>query len=325
MHHDNGTGSERGRHGDEEEGQPAGAPAHLRRMYVDCRYGQLHVATAYPSSGGFDEASPIVFLHAEDGSGADFQRCAALLGGRGARSTRRTCRAAARPMHRKDACPWQASRSQSSTSSTTCACAASISSAVGAARLVAFELAATRPQEVRRLIVAGTQQPGDRHRPADARDSRPIPAGFSRSRPKRSSPRSAASSTASSRARPRADAGMTGGRDQDRRQQRQRRVVEPLPADRRHRESREQRSHCLRAEHQEVVQRLRLDSLLTPVGLGEQRGRGDEEQVPAEPEDSERPAILVQRGMPCLASRSRRIRQSGECRRRSRGARRISR
>jgi len=27
----------------------------LRRLYVDCRYGQLHVHSAFPSSGGFDE------------------------------------------------------------------------------------------------------------------------------------------------------------------------------------------------------------------------------------------------------------------------------
>ena len=60
--------------------QSASAPVHLRRMYLDCRYGQLHLATAYPASGGFDEAAPIVFLHAEDGTGADFNRCAALLG-----------------------------------------------------------------------------------------------------------------------------------------------------------------------------------------------------------------------------------------------------
>jgi len=42
------------------------APAvkvHVRRMYVDCRYGQMHVHTAFPSSGGFDELTPLVCLH----------------------------------------------------------------------------------------------------------------------------------------------------------------------------------------------------------------------------------------------------------------------
>lgn len=33
---------------------------HLRKMYVDCRYGQLHIHTAFPSSGGFDELTPLV-------------------------------------------------------------------------------------------------------------------------------------------------------------------------------------------------------------------------------------------------------------------------
>ncbi len=58
----------------------ANTTARLRRMYIDCRYGQLHLTTAYPASGGFDEAAPVVYRHAEDGTGADFNRCAALLG-----------------------------------------------------------------------------------------------------------------------------------------------------------------------------------------------------------------------------------------------------
>jgi pimeloyl-ACP methyl ester carboxylesterase len=33
---------------------------HLRKMYVDCRYGQLHLHTAFPSSGGFDELTPLL-------------------------------------------------------------------------------------------------------------------------------------------------------------------------------------------------------------------------------------------------------------------------
>jgi len=49
-------------------------------MYIDCRYGQLHLTTAYPANGGFDEAHPIVFLHADGGTGGDFGHCAALLG-----------------------------------------------------------------------------------------------------------------------------------------------------------------------------------------------------------------------------------------------------
>jgi pimeloyl-ACP methyl ester carboxylesterase len=36
---------------------------HIRRSYTECRFGQLHVATAYPSGGGFDERSPLLCLH----------------------------------------------------------------------------------------------------------------------------------------------------------------------------------------------------------------------------------------------------------------------
>jgi pimeloyl-ACP methyl ester carboxylesterase len=35
---------------------------HLRKMYVDCRYGQLHIHTAFPSSGGFDELTPLLCI-----------------------------------------------------------------------------------------------------------------------------------------------------------------------------------------------------------------------------------------------------------------------
>jgi pimeloyl-ACP methyl ester carboxylesterase len=33
---------------------------HLRKMYVDSRFGQLHLHTAFPSSGGFDELTPLI-------------------------------------------------------------------------------------------------------------------------------------------------------------------------------------------------------------------------------------------------------------------------
>jgi pimeloyl-ACP methyl ester carboxylesterase len=31
-------------------------------MYVDCRFGQLHMHTSFPSSGGFDELTPLVCI-----------------------------------------------------------------------------------------------------------------------------------------------------------------------------------------------------------------------------------------------------------------------
>ncbi|MGQ0430370.1 MAG: alpha/beta fold hydrolase [Gammaproteobacteria bacterium] len=54
--------------------------ATLRRMYLDCRFGQLHLVTAYPPSGGFDERTTLFLLHADGGSGADYRRTAAALG-----------------------------------------------------------------------------------------------------------------------------------------------------------------------------------------------------------------------------------------------------
>lgn len=65
----------RGRSRKAEQGGPR-----LRRMYVDCRYGQLHLLTAIPPSGGFDERTPLVCLHDSGGTGADFRSLAEVLG-----------------------------------------------------------------------------------------------------------------------------------------------------------------------------------------------------------------------------------------------------
>lgn len=51
---------------------PQPAVVHVRRSYSDCRYGQIHVWTAYPSGGGFDERTPILCLHNAGGSGRFF-------------------------------------------------------------------------------------------------------------------------------------------------------------------------------------------------------------------------------------------------------------
>lgn len=42
---------------------PARAPVNLRRAYLECRYGQVHLRTAFPSTGGFDERTALVCLH----------------------------------------------------------------------------------------------------------------------------------------------------------------------------------------------------------------------------------------------------------------------
>jgi len=51
---------------------PQPAVVHVRRSYADCRFGQIHVWTAYPSGGGFDERTPILCLHHAGGSGRLF-------------------------------------------------------------------------------------------------------------------------------------------------------------------------------------------------------------------------------------------------------------
>lgn len=51
---------------------PQPAVVHVRRSYSECRYGQMHVWTSYPSGGGFDERTPIICLHHSGGSGRLF-------------------------------------------------------------------------------------------------------------------------------------------------------------------------------------------------------------------------------------------------------------
>ena len=46
---------------------------HLRKMYVDCRFGQLHLHTSFPSSGGFDELTPLLCVTPPSQSGRAFR------------------------------------------------------------------------------------------------------------------------------------------------------------------------------------------------------------------------------------------------------------
>ena len=45
-----------------------------RRAYFDCRFGQLHVRTAFPATGGFDEQVTLFCLHAAQSSSRAFAR-----------------------------------------------------------------------------------------------------------------------------------------------------------------------------------------------------------------------------------------------------------
>jgi pimeloyl-ACP methyl ester carboxylesterase len=45
-----------------------------RRAYFDCRFGQLHVRTAFPTTGGFDEGVTLLCLHPSGLSSRTFHR-----------------------------------------------------------------------------------------------------------------------------------------------------------------------------------------------------------------------------------------------------------
>ncbi len=45
-----------------------------RRAYFDCKFGQLHVRTAFPTTGGFDEQVTLFCLHPLDASSRLFAR-----------------------------------------------------------------------------------------------------------------------------------------------------------------------------------------------------------------------------------------------------------
>jgi pimeloyl-ACP methyl ester carboxylesterase len=46
----------------------------MRRAYFDCSFGQLHVRTAFPGTGGFDELVTLFCLHAAQASSRTFAR-----------------------------------------------------------------------------------------------------------------------------------------------------------------------------------------------------------------------------------------------------------
>ncbi|HEX8756649.1 MAG TPA: alpha/beta hydrolase [Steroidobacteraceae bacterium] len=52
----------------------------VRRGYFECRYGQLHVHNAIPSGGGFEEGTPVLCLHDSSHSGRCFERFLAVAG-----------------------------------------------------------------------------------------------------------------------------------------------------------------------------------------------------------------------------------------------------
>jgi pimeloyl-ACP methyl ester carboxylesterase len=50
------------------------ATVRTRRAYFDCRFGQLHVRTGFPTNGGFDEGVALFCLHSQETSSRTFDR-----------------------------------------------------------------------------------------------------------------------------------------------------------------------------------------------------------------------------------------------------------
>jgi pimeloyl-ACP methyl ester carboxylesterase len=149
------------------------ATVHIRRSYADCRYGQLHVATAYPSGGGFDERTAVICLHP---SGASSRLFAPLLPELG---RDRSVYALDLPGH------GQSDRATSDLSVADYANAVAdladglrlrsfdlVGTELGA--LVAAELAITKQQQVRRLVLAAVPYPLAQERAAMAGRTAPM-------------------------------------------------------------------------------------------------------------------------------------------------------
>ena len=124
-----------------------------RRAYFDCKFGQLHVRTAFPTTGGFDEQVTLFCLHPEDGSSRIFGRLLSEL-------------ADVRSVYAPDLPGY--GESDSSPSRGVEEAATAVADLAGELRLrqidllgvqygaqVALTLAAARPELVRRLVLAG--------------------------------------------------------------------------------------------------------------------------------------------------------------------------
>ena len=130
-----------------------------RRTYFDCQFGQLHVRTAFPSSGGFDEQVTLFCLHPSEGSSRGFDRLLAEM-------------AHDRSVYAPDLPGFGESDPAPSFASADAARAVSDLATdlrlrridvlgVGFGAAVALELAAARPDLVRRLVLAAVP-PKDR-------------------------------------------------------------------------------------------------------------------------------------------------------------------
>jgi pimeloyl-ACP methyl ester carboxylesterase len=133
---------------------PQPAVVHVRRSYAESRFGQIHLSTAYPSGGGFDERTPVICLHHSGGSGRLFAPVLRELGND-------------RSVYAPDL-PGHGSSDPASSKATVADLAAGIGDFIDSLRLrnvdlagyqlgalVAAELAITRPQMIRRVLLWG--------------------------------------------------------------------------------------------------------------------------------------------------------------------------
>jgi pimeloyl-ACP methyl ester carboxylesterase len=56
------------------------ADVRSRRAYFDCRFGQLHVRTAFPGTGGFDEFTTLLCIHPQGRSSRMFDEFLKIMG-----------------------------------------------------------------------------------------------------------------------------------------------------------------------------------------------------------------------------------------------------
>jgi pimeloyl-ACP methyl ester carboxylesterase len=137
--------------------KPADA-VRTRRAYFDCRFGQLHVRTAFPTTGGFDEQVTLFCLHPQQTSSRIFSRLLPEI-------------ADVRSVYAPDL-PGCGESDHSPAGSIAQAAEAILDLAndlrlrqidllgVHAGAGVALQLAATQPQLVRRLALVGAPGPG---------------------------------------------------------------------------------------------------------------------------------------------------------------------
>ncbi len=125
-----------------------------RRTYFDTRFGQLHVRTAFPATGGFDEQPPLICIHAAGCTSRDFGAFLAAIADR-------------RSVYAPDL-PGCGESDPAPPASAGGAAAAAIRDltaelrlrridmlAVGDAAAVALEVAAAAPELLRRLVTIG--------------------------------------------------------------------------------------------------------------------------------------------------------------------------